>query len=248
MRGRWALGIVTVFAVLLGFSSLGLRYLPRSRADQGPLPPTFTPTFTPSGPTATPVPSDTPTSVFPTDTPSATGVSPTATQPPGGPPARTPRPQGEPPRPSKGVAVNACARVTRSEGLNLGEGPGFSFGHVQIVGVNDIVFVTDGPQRGDGLWWWKVRMRTGVVGWGIDDHLVPSVGACFGLVAPTGTVVSVSPSPLPAGPVVASANTPTGQSQLPVTGSGDMALVVAGAFVTILLVVGLIRRRSQSTV
>src|SRR3972149_2502981 len=86
MRGRLALGVLTVFGLLLGFTSLGLSRPPRSGVEQiGTLPPTFT---------QTPAPTNTssPTSVFPTNTPIptatsiVTGIPPTT--PPGPQPAR----------------------------------------------------------------------------------------------------------------------------------------------------------------
>jgi LPXTG-motif cell wall-anchored protein len=237
-----ALGVVTVFALLLGFSSLGLSQAQRSRPGQI-FPPT--PTFT------QPPPTDTPTIVVlpPTDTPtpSATGVAPTDTPPPGSQPtsSRPGRPSGPPATPSLGIKVNACSRVVGPDGLSLGDAPGIRANHVQIVGRDDVVFVTAGPERADGLWWWRVTTNTGVVGWGNNDHMLPFSGECFGLIAASATAAQAA-TVLPAiGSGAAAAVTPGGQAQLPSTGIPSGGLVAAGALVGVLLVAGLVRRRSQ---
>jgi LPXTG-motif cell wall-anchored protein len=126
--------------------------------------------------------------------------------------------------------------------LSLGDGPGFSADHVQIVGVDDIVFVTEGPQRADGLWWWKVTTRVGVAGWGINDHLLPFSGECFGGAGSSAPPIAASPT------LLSAAGTSPGQSQLPATGAGSDGLIFAGVLVFVLLVVGLARRRSQGTI
>jgi len=240
MRGRLALGVVTILALLLGFSNLGLNQAPRSAFAQG-VPPTFTPTSTPITGTSTPTSTATGTSP-PTATGTATGVPPGPTNTPGAQPTSggAPRPPGPPATPSLGIKIDACARVVGPQGLSLGDAPGFSANHVQIVGRDDVVFVTDGPQRADGLWWWKVTTREGVVGWGINDHLLPYGGECFGIAA-AATTISTSPTPLPA-------SVAGSQAQLPATGAGNDGLIFAGLLVVVLLVAGLVRRRSQGTV
>jgi len=253
VRGRFPLGVVLIFGLLLGLSSLGLNQSPRETLAQFTLPATATQT-----PLASPTPpvTDTPTStVEPTFTPISTSTSapPSATTPPpGDQPTNTPKPRGAPATPSLGIKVNHCARVVRPDGLNLGQGPGLAFGHVQIVGLNGIVLVTDGPQRGDDLWWWKVITREGVAGWGINDHLSPYSGECFGSAA-TAPAAGASPAPasptaLPAKVAAVSTTAPGSQEQLPATGAGDGGLLFAGALATILLIVGLIRRRTQGTI
>ena len=243
MHGELALGVVTISALLLGVGNLGLNHPPRSRPEQFG-------TSTPTAPSASATPTSMVTRIVPSNTPippvtSTSTIPPTA--PPGGQPTRTPKPEGPPATPSVGIKVNACARVVRPQGLSLGDGPGFGFHHVQIVGADDVVFVTDGPQRGDGWWWWKVTTRDGVVGWGINDHLAPLRGECFGLLGSGAATLLAPPTPLPAAAIVVAA-TASGQGQLPATGSYDGGLIVAGALVVVVLVVGLIRRRSQGPI
>lgn len=250
MRGRLALGVVTILALVLGFSSLGLSRPPHSRTGQI-VPPTDTPTPTVSPATNTPTstattgaPSNTPTSTV-TSVPPGPSNTPVASPPAGG---STPRAPGAPATPSTGIKTNACARVVGAQGLILGDAPGFGANHVQIVGRDDVVFVTQGPQRADGLWWWKVTTRDNAVGWGINDQILPYAGECFGVTGEAGATAS-APTPLPAQAAGATATAaPSDQSQLPATGANSSGLILAGLLVIVLLVVGLVRRGSQGTV
>lgn len=210
-----------------------------------------TPTPVPSDTPGVSTPTDTPTSIIPTMTPSSTGVLPSDT--PGGPTAtpggtaqatNTPRPRGAPATPSTGIRLNRCAQVVGPQGINLGQGPGFNFGHIQIVGRDDIVYVLEGPERGDDLWWWKVRTRDGVEGWGINDHLLPYSGACF----VETTQVVIGPTVLPA--QLGGASGSTAQSsggELPATGTNAGGVIAAGVLAVVLVVVGLLRRRNQNS-
>lgn len=242
MRDRLALGVAAAFALLVAVSSLGFRPSPHSRLEQVPPSPTptqvviSTPTSTPVRPTSTLVP-PTSTSAAPTSTSTvvATGVPPQPTTTRG-----APRPPGPPATPSLGIRVNACARVVGAQGLILGDAPGFGANHVQIVGRGDVVLVTAGPERADGVWWWRVATRTGVVGWGSNDQLLPQAGACFELA--TATALATPPPTAMAGITA----TPGGQAgSLPSTGT-SAGLVTAGILILILVVVGVIRRRTQS--
>jgi len=244
MRDRLALGVAAAFALLVAISSLGFRPSPHSRLEQVPPSPTptqvviSTPTSTPAPPTSTSAP-PTSTSAPPTSTSTviATGVPPQPTGTPGAPP----RPPGPPATPSLGIRVNACARVVGAQGLILGDAPGFNANHVQTVGRDDVVLVTAGPERADGLWWWRVATRTGVVGWGSNDQLLPQAGACFGL-----TTATALPTPSPTAKAGITA-TPGGQAgSLPSTGTNAAGLATAGILILVLVVVGVIRRRTQS--
>jgi LPXTG-motif cell wall-anchored protein len=137
--------------------------------------------------------------------------------------------------------VNACARVVGAEGLILGDAPGFSANHVQIVGRGDVVLVTAGPERADGVWWWRVATRTGVVGWGSNDQMLPQAGACFEL-----TVATASPTSSPTAKAGITATPGDQTGSLPSTGTNTAGLATAGILILVLVVVGLIRRRTQS--
>lgn len=258
MRGRFPLGVILIFALLLGLSSLGLDEFPREIRAQFTLPATETATATPGSVTPTdtntPTLTETPTSTVgspPTSTPTATGVVPSATPPLPGSPAPTNKPKqpGAPATPSTGIKVNAYARVVRPEGLNLGQGPGFDFGHVQIVGLNDIVFVLEGPQRGDGLWWWKLRTRDGVEGWGINDHIMPCSAECLAAagisLTPAATFGAATPLASSGSLAATATRAASGAQQLPATGIGDNWPWFAVALVAVLLGAGFIRRRSR---
>jgi LPXTG-motif cell wall-anchored protein len=133
--------------------------------------------------------------------------------------------------------------VVGPQGINLGQGPGFNFGHVQIVGRGDIVFVLEGPERGDDLWWWKVVTRDGVQGWGINDHLAPYSGACFA----EATQVSAAPTVLSGQVAGTSGSTTQTSGELPATGTNAGGVIAAGVLAIVLVVVGLLRRRNQDS-
>lgn len=245
MRSRFSVGVILIIVVLLAVSSLGSSRPSRVRfAQVGP------------SPTPTSLATDTPTATTgpgPTDTPTSTGAppGPTNTPGPGGPTSRPGqgRGQGEPATPGLGIAVNRCARIEHSEGLNLSTEPGFNKQHVQIVGNDDVVFVTEGPVRSDGKWWWQVITRDGVRGWGDNDRLRVFSGACFGLSATGTPVVSPTQAAGSAANLAAVSGTPmVAQDQLPVTGAGGAALIIAVVLAGIVFIVGLLRRRMQGSV
>jgi LPXTG-motif cell wall-anchored protein len=264
MRGQIPVGVILILALLLGLSSLGLNQPPHNELAQFTFPVTETPTNV-GVPTDTPVATDTPTLPSPaTDTPTSTSVipptftltgvpaSPTSGQPPQQPTQRSssPNPPGAPATPSLGIKVNNCARVVWPQGLSLNQGPGLSFGHVRQVALEDIVFITGGPERADGLWWWKARALDGAEGWGINDHLKPYKDGCFGLTAAaTGTPIVIGATALPGQPAQTARPTSSATAssqQLPTTGSGNEWLMFAGGLVILVFVAGLIRRRAQS--
>lgn len=242
MRGRVSVGVILLFAVLLAVTSLGLSSSPSARLDQiGP--PTDTPTGAPPSMTNTPVATATPVGPVP----------PLPTSP--GSPVNTPgiggggKPRGEPATPSLGIAVNQCARVAHPDGLNLGAAPGFAAAHIRMVGQDDIVFVKEGPARADSIWWWKVAARDGMQGWGDNDRMRPYAGACFGLSVSTATPEGSRAAARPASSLNGSPTpTPVGQSELPATGMDGAALIFAGALAVVVLIAGLVRRRTQGTV
>lgn len=252
MRGRFSVGVILILALLLGISSLGLNHPPKVGLAQFTIPASETPTSI-APPTDTPIATDTPTIPGPpTDTPTSiipatsTSTIPSSATPPltGQPVTRPPgRPPGAPATPSLGIKVDNCARVVWPQGLSLNQGPGVGFGHVRLVPLDDIVFIIGGPERADGLWWWKARTRDGVEGWGINDHMKPHKGECFGLAAAvTGTPIVIGVTAQP-GQLIQTAQPASGQ-ELPATGVSGGWLAFGGALVVVLFVAGLIRRRA----
>lgn len=130
-------------------------------------PSTATPTAT-VNPTATHLPTSTP--VPPTATPQATATA-------------TPAPQ---------VMVGATAMISGTGGLDLRlhAGPGTDFVTLKIVKEGDRLLVLEGPQIADDHTWWRMRDQQDVVGWAVEDWLVPvSPGSLELVSSPTATVV-----------------------------------------------------------
>lgn len=243
MRSRLPISAVLVIVLLFGVSGLDLVRPARVALAQFPTP---TDILVPSPTTpATTVPTNTPTSMIPTFTPTVTTVppgtaSPQPTSPPGGQPegGGGGRPVGPPATPSIGIAVGNCVQSVGAEGVILGSGPGFDFGHVQIVNRDKIVFVLEGPERADGFWWWRVQTSDGVEGWGINDQMFPYNGACF---------ASATATTVPATVFGAARGTSGRVSELPSTGTNATGLIFAGALASVLVIVGLLRRRNQGS-
>jgi SH3-like domain-containing protein len=65
--------------------------------------------------------------------------------------------------------------VTGTEGfdLRLRAGPGLSFVTLRIVKEGSRLVVLDGPETVDELTWWRVRDEDDVVGWVVEDYLIP---------------------------------------------------------------------------
>jgi LPXTG-motif cell wall-anchored protein len=129
--------------------------------------------------------------------------------------------------------------------VSLNQGPGLDTGHVRQIALNDILFVIDGPQRADDLWWWRLRTREGVEGWGLNDHLSPFSGECFGSAAPAPVAGASTVLPGQSGTPATRAAASQGQ-ELPATGSNPSWLFFAGVLVLVLVVAGLVRRRAQN--
>jgi len=124
--------------------------------------------------------------------------------------------------------VGRYVYVVKPQGIALGVAPGFDMAHVQMALAGDQLCVIDGPVYVDTLWWWKFRTANGAEGWGISDGVALAGGQCL---------VAVS----------ALTSTPAARrtGALPNTGA-DLILLWAGvASVCLLLLVGLVRRRSM---
>jgi len=131
-------------------------------------PPTATPTAT-VPPTVPPVPTSTP--VLPTATPRATATA-------------TPAPH---------VMVGATVMISGTGGLDLRlrAGPGTDFVPLKIVKEGGRLLVLEGPQTADDHTWWRMRDQQDVVGWAVEDWLVPVSPESLELVpSPTATVVT----------------------------------------------------------
>ena len=116
-------------------------------------------------PTVTPIPTNTP--VPPTATPSATA---------------TPAPH---------VMVDATVIISGTGGLDLRlrAGPGTDFVTLKIVKEGERLLVLEGPQIADDHTWWRMREEQGVVGWAVEDWLVPvSPDSSEPVSSPTATV------------------------------------------------------------
>ena len=85
-------------------------------------------------------------------------------------PARTPTPVS-----LWGVAVGTRAKVVAPDGLNVRTGPGLGYGEVVKPNLRygTVVDIVGGPARGDGYYWWKVRLRNGKQGWCAANWLNP---------------------------------------------------------------------------
>jgi len=146
-------GLVVVLAVAL------LWVWALKAMEEGKEPPAIavTPTFTRIVPTATLAPADTSTPLPPTDTP----VLPTPTA----------LPQ---------IAIGGWVKVggTGDLGLSFRAGPGLENVRLKILTDGAVLKVLDGPRESDGLTWWRLEEyvdgQPGVIGWGIDEYLVPT--------------------------------------------------------------------------
>ena len=183
-----------------------------------PVPPTVAPPTLPPPTFAPPtLPPDTPGPITPgAPTPRPAGGSkPEKDRQTGGPLAIPP---GTAPTKFK---LNSCAKVVRPSGLDLFVSPGFDSGYMQAVGVDQPVRVLGGPIGYDNLWWWKFRTPDGKDGWSVGDYAEPSAGPCVG----GSTVLNLG--------------------NLPLTGVGGGGLAVGGVLVVVLIVAGVLRRRTR---
>jgi LysM repeat protein len=150
---------------------------------------TPTPPYTPK-PSDTPQPSDTPETPQPSDTPETPQPSATPRPPKSG----TPKPKSPPVSgdPYHEVWGGYFAYVVKPAGLSLGEAPGFDAPHIRMIEKNSSLCVIGGPERVNGLWWWKFRTAEGLEGWGMSDAVNGTDEICLVTPAPTET-----PTPTP---------------------------------------------------
>lgn len=118
--------------------------------------------------------------------------------------------------------------VVKPEGIPLGAAPGFDAAHVQMALAGDQLCVIGGPVYVDTLWWWQFRTVQGREGWGISDGVALTSSQC--------AVGAAGRTPTPAA---------RRTSALPDTGADFILLWAGVASVCLLLLVGLVRRRSM---
>lgn len=64
-------------------------------------------------------------------------------------------------------------RVVKPEGLNLHVAAGFDKAFITTIPHNSILYVLSGPVKADTLSWLQMRdLRTGRIGWGVQDNVV----------------------------------------------------------------------------
>jgi len=148
--------IVTLVGVGLAYA-IASSFLTRPPLPVDPLAPTVIVLTAPPSPTVTQTPNlPTPTSI-PTTTPVATrdfSVAP------------------------EEVQVEFYARVANTGGIGvtIRGGPSINNARIIIAPEGDIVFVLAGPEEGNDLLWWNIRLEDGTEGWAAADYLEPSVG------------------------------------------------------------------------
>lgn len=76
------------------------------------------------------------------------------------------------------VKVNRGAYVrvagTGGFGLRFRSGPGLDFVTWRIVPEGEILLVTGGPREADDFVWWRLVDQSGIVGWAVEQYLVPT--------------------------------------------------------------------------
>ena len=148
--------VVTLVGIGLAYA-IASSFLLRPPLDVDPLTPTVIVLTAPPSPTATATPDlPTPTAV-PTTTPVATrdfSVPPDEMQP------------------------DFYARVanTAGVGVTVRGGPSTNNAAITIAQEGAIVFVLAGPEQGNELLWWNIRLEDGTEGWAAADYLEPSAG------------------------------------------------------------------------
>ncbi len=108
-----------------------------------------------------------------------------------------PLPTQAPTIPAK-VTSGAYVRVagTGSFGLRMRSGPGMDFVTWRILPEGEVLLVTGGPRKADGFVWWRVVDRSGLVGWTVEQYLVPTKPPAW---TPQPERTPVLPTATPAG-------------------------------------------------
>lgn len=74
------------------------------------------------------------------------------------------------------ITVGYYARVANTDdiGVSLRAGPSTDNLRLLLVPEDTSVFITGGPQEGNGFVWWQAQLEDGTEGWIAGDFLVPS--------------------------------------------------------------------------
>jgi len=162
------IGAGTLATVALAFIALAILawfLYPRFTGTPEPVAQVASPTLVIPLITATPKPV-TATSPPPASTVTVKPIA-TATQ--------APLPTQAPTIPAK-VTSGAYVRVagTGSFGLRMRSGPGMDYVTWRILPEGEVLLVTGGPREADGFVWWRVVDQSGLVGWAVEQYLVPT--------------------------------------------------------------------------
>lgn len=78
--------------------------------------------------------------------------------------------------PSGTIAEGAFVAVGNTDGygIRLRFGPGADFATIRIVMDGEVLQVVSGPERAEGLVWWRVQDSQGNIGWSAEQYLGPA--------------------------------------------------------------------------
>ncbi|MGD8585281.1 MAG: SH3 domain-containing protein [Chloroflexota bacterium] len=72
------------------------------------------------------------------------------------------------------VGYYAAVANTDNVGVSLRGGPSTDNIRLQLIPEGTPLLVSGGPEEGNGLIWWQVRLEDGTEGWVAGDFLIPS--------------------------------------------------------------------------
>lgn len=180
--------LATVGLALIALAILGWFLYPRfTGTPEEPVAQVASPTLLIPLITATPKP----VTATPPPVPTTVAVQPAVTA------TTAPLPTKAPTIPTK-VTSGAYVRVagTGNFGLRMRSGPGMDFVTWRILPEGEVLLVTGGPREADGFVWWRVVDQSGLVGWAVEQYLVPTKPPAW---TPQPERTPVLPTATPAG-------------------------------------------------
>ncbi len=63
---------------------------------------------------------------------------------------------------------------TGKDKLSFRAGPGKNYARLSVIGDGTELTIIGGPEQGDGLTWWRLKTKKGLVGWAVEDYLKPT--------------------------------------------------------------------------